>query len=58
MVKGKDFKSKINANGTEISIISKGTEEDYTIHILNWSNSTSLKMKQDQIRLYFHLKSG
>ena len=25
----KNLKSKINANGTEISVISKGTEDDY-----------------------------
>ena len=59
MSNNKSFKAKINANGKEISILSTGNENDYIslTDIAKYKNpdSTSLKIKQIQMRLYYYL---
>ena len=72
MAKGENFKSTIHAKDVEISIVTSINNEDYIsltdiakyknpefpADVLNWSNSTSLKLSRVQIHLFYHLKNG
>ena len=66
-----NIKSTINANGVEIRItsskeadyisltdIAKKRNPEFPADVVNWSNSTSLKIKQVKTALYSPLKNG